>query len=495
MNEHVQAEIPTDNWDEIAAQLAAEAIARRNRPDIDFDDVKAAILARLDDLIDELIPVSSRGKTKGDEFWCCNPTRPDKNPLSFSINTKTGTWYDFSGKQGGNILTLWCQVKGLGDNTEAMFSIAKFLNVPERNRRPEPATKKNEPSRIVATYDYTDLDGTLLYQAVRYDPKDFRQRRPDGRGGWIWSLGDVKRVIYNWPRVRLAKDRDPDDRFVFLCEGEKDADRLNSVCGPATTIAGDGKWTEDCVKALAGYDVAILEDNDEAGRKRARAAAEALRGHAKSTIIIKLPGLPEKGDVSDWLDADPANNGTALLWFCMQEAQRQRKEYEAENPKCEACDHGDSGNTDDRRAGQQHSKTRKKMLELVRAIMSKTVANGCTEGEAMAALAKARELMAAYEISESELGDGEEQTNEAMPDSDLPIIEIKDGQLSALATRAEEMLIDAGVPLDQRGGTLVRPIIETVDASRGRNQGGPAKSPRYCLSSRPHGAARDLGEV
>jgi hypothetical protein len=47
--------------------------------------------------------------------------------------------------------------------------------------------------------------------------------------------------------------------------------------------------------------------------------------------------------------------------------------------------------------------SRKKMLERVRAILSKTMANGCTEGEAMAALEKARELMAAYDISESDL--------------------------------------------------------------------------------------------
>lgn len=48
--------------------------------------------------------------------------------------------------------------------------------------------------------------------------------------------------------------------------------------------------------------------------------------------------------------------------------------------------------------------SRKKMLERVRAILAKTMANGCTEGEAMAALAKAQELMAAYDISEAELG-------------------------------------------------------------------------------------------
>ena len=46
---------------------------------------------------------------------------------------------------------------------------------------------------------------------------------------------------------------------------------------------------------------------------------------------------------------------------------------------------------------------RRKMLERVKALLAKTMANGCTEGEAMAALEKARELMATYEMTESDL--------------------------------------------------------------------------------------------
>lgn len=51
------------------------------------------------------------------------------------------------------------------------------------------------------------------------------------------------------------------------------------------------------------------------------------------------------------------------------------------------------------------TETRQKLLERVKAILAKTMANGCTEAEAMAALAKARELMATYEIDEKELQD------------------------------------------------------------------------------------------
>lgn len=51
-------------------------------------------------------------------------------------------------------------------------------------------------ARLVATYDYRDEGGNLLYQVLRYHPKDFRQRRPDGEGGWSWSVKGVPRVPY-----------------------------------------------------------------------------------------------------------------------------------------------------------------------------------------------------------------------------------------------------------------------------------------------------------
>jgi RecA-family ATPase len=152
--------------------------------------------------------------------------------------------------------------------------------------------------RVVATYDYTDERGGLVYQVLRYDPKDFRQRRPDGRGGWIWKLDDIERVVYRWPELVQYPDA-----TTFIAEGEKDADRLAELGHCATTVAA-GKWTTDCVQALAGRDIIILEDNDGPGRKKAIAAARALRDTAKSIRIVSLPDLAEGGDVSDWLDGD-----------------------------------------------------------------------------------------------------------------------------------------------------------------------------------------------
>jgi hypothetical protein len=168
--------------------------------------------------------------------------------------------------------------------------------------------------RVVAKYDYTEENSTLLYQVVRYDPKDFRQRRPDGNGKWIWNLGETRRVLY-----RLLELLKFPYATVFVCEGEKDADRVASLGHCATTVAS-GKWTEDCIKALAGRDTIILQDNDETGADKALTAAQALHGVAKTIRIVLLPGLKAEDDVSDWLDADPEHAGK-LVDVCFDVAE------------------------------------------------------------------------------------------------------------------------------------------------------------------------------
>jgi len=60
---------------------------------------------------------------------------------------------------------------------------------------------------VDVTYDYVDAQGILLFQTVRQNPKGFRQRRPDGKGGWIWSMGNVPRPLYNLPGVIAAVAR------------------------------------------------------------------------------------------------------------------------------------------------------------------------------------------------------------------------------------------------------------------------------------------------
>lgn len=155
-------------------------------------------------------------------------------------------------------------------------------------------------SRIVAIYPYRDEGGALLFEAVRYDPKKFAQRRPDGKGGHIWNLNGVRRVLYRLPELRAA---DP-THWVFVTEGEKHADRLASHGLIATTNpAGAGKWQYVDDAPLHERRVVILADADEPGRQHAEDVAQRIYGKAAEVRVVHLPGLPLKGDVIDWLDA------------------------------------------------------------------------------------------------------------------------------------------------------------------------------------------------
>ncbi len=189
--------------------------------------------------------------------------------------------------------------------------------------------------RIVATYDYRDEEGRLVYQVVRYAPKDFRQRRPDGTGGWIWNLDGVPPMLYRLPELRAA---DPAE-CVFLVEGEKDADNVAGLGLVATTNAGGAaQWREDFAEALRDRVVILLPDNDEAGCKHAETVAHSLNGVAAEVRVLDLPDLPPKGDVSDWLAAGGTAEelqrlaAEAPLWAPRQEPTGARSEGTGQQP-------------------------------------------------------------------------------------------------------------------------------------------------------------------
>jgi putative DNA primase/helicase len=189
-----------------------------------------------------------------------------------------------------------------GCETEAIVSaVGSRMSDLFPDARPAPPPRRG--ATIAAVYDYRDETNALRFQVVRLEPKGFRQRRPDGGGGWTWSLAGVRRVVYRLPELVAADPNAP----VWIVEGEKDADRLARLGLVATTNPGGaGKWrfvAADAGRVLAGRAVILLPDNDDPGRKHAAEVAAALRDHARSVRILELPGLPPKGDVSTWLDA------------------------------------------------------------------------------------------------------------------------------------------------------------------------------------------------
>lgn len=141
---------------------------------------------------------------------------------------------------------------------------------------------------VAATYPYTDEQGGLLFEVVRYAPKGFSQRRPDGTGGWIWNVEGTRDVLYDFASVLGAAKA---GARIYKTAGEKDADAIKTLGLCATTNrGGEGKFGAHHADQLAGAEVVIVVDKDPTGRATAPQDAALCRGKATSVKLLELPG-------------------------------------------------------------------------------------------------------------------------------------------------------------------------------------------------------------
>lgn len=155
-------------------------------------------------------------------------------------------------------------------------------------------------SKLVATYDYTDISGKLIYQACRYEPKKFIQRRPDGKD-WVYNLKDIPPLPFRLPTVIDAVRA---GKTIFIVEGEKDVLNIEKLGLTATCNSGGaGKWKKQFSQYFSSARVALIADNDDVGRDHVNKVAEMLSKVTDAIFIVNLDGLPEHGDISDWLSS------------------------------------------------------------------------------------------------------------------------------------------------------------------------------------------------
>ncbi|MCU1718856.1 toprim domain-containing protein [Pseudomonas sp. 5P_3.1_Bac2] len=221
------------------------------------------------------------------------------NHGSLAVDLNKGVWHDHECGVGGGVFDLISRETGIVTRSGQLSWLEK-CGLKEPQSKPVPVRPKVVPKpKIETTYAYEDEKSQLLFEVVRFDPKDFRQRKPDGKGGWIWSVKGVRQIPYRLPQLLDA----PPEQTVFVVEGEKDVLSLESLGLVATCNAGGaGKWPDTFNEHFIGRSVVILADNDEPGRKHASKVAANLNLVTQANILC-LPNLPPKGDVSDWLDA------------------------------------------------------------------------------------------------------------------------------------------------------------------------------------------------
>lgn len=168
-----------------------------------------------------------------------------------------------------------------------------------------------KPAGTVATYEYRDENGALLFEVIRTADKKFLQRRPDptAKNGWSYKLGDTRRVLYRLQKVITAV---AEGRVVWIVEGEKDVHTLEAQGMVATCNAGGaGKWKPEYSEVLRDAVVWIVADNDKPGQAHARAIRESLEGIAADITVAEATSGK---DVTDHLQAGHGLEDLDITW-------------------------------------------------------------------------------------------------------------------------------------------------------------------------------------
>jgi len=265
-------------------------------------------------------------KTGARDEWSAKcPCRVDDNNPSLSVGI---------GSQGQVLVTCHrgvpcsldeiCIATGVDPQDLWPETNESVLDKPKRKVEPKqakPAPQKKEPEKLEldTTYDYVNEDGELIMQVLRYRTekgKTFRQRVPDGRGGWSWSTADLEsRPLYRLPEVLAAVAvGEP----IWVVEGEKDADTLAGLgyaatCNPMGADNGSGnKWRPEHSAWLAGAKVRIVSDNDTAGDVHSRYVKSQLEEAGARVKLVRPPDgykdvteMVEAGEDLSILTGDP----------------------------------------------------------------------------------------------------------------------------------------------------------------------------------------------
>lgn len=216
---------------------------------------------------------------------------------SKAVNLGNATWFDFEANEGGGLIDLIQKHKNLSGRELSDYLYNEF-GIGERNIDNKPVSPPPLGSKIVNEYNYINEHGEVTYQVLRFEPKTFKQRHfKDGKT--VWGLKDIEPLPYNLPKILEDKDK-----TIFIVEGEKDADKLNSLGFLATTNSGGSKnWKPSLNKYFKDRRVILISDNDSAGYLHTQTISNHLLREAESLHFISLEGkVADKGDISDFID-------------------------------------------------------------------------------------------------------------------------------------------------------------------------------------------------
>ncbi|MGF7157282.1 toprim domain-containing protein [Bartonella heixiaziensis] len=304
-------------------------------------EIKQKLISQARVIAETLLP---RGYKRGND-WIVGSTRGEAGQsLSVCLSgDKAGLWYDFAEGCGGDLLDLWCAVKGIS-LSQALEEARAFLNLtrpkpfmaPHRSYRRPPTPKGSTPQNLVKTYlnkeRHIPLEILKRYRIGEEGNKIiFPFYKPDGTLALVKerlaqagekakpTAAQCEPILFGWqalypanqphtttdqPHTTIQRAFSSTNRTLVITEGEIDALSLAAYGYPAVSVpfgggsGGKHNWIENEFDHLEAFETIFLAtDMDKPGEEAAREIASRLGRHRCYRVR-----LPQK-DANDCLTA------------------------------------------------------------------------------------------------------------------------------------------------------------------------------------------------
>lgn len=301
---------------------------------LDFKGLNERIMDRILELLAEFCP---GGKRRGVEYCAANINGSPGG--SFSFNTETGLWSDFStGQSGKDFIALYAAQRAI-DMGRAYKELADHIGfqdfpdvVPTRRTNvpsPKPVEPRAAPIPVptapseppdfkhpvfgepVAHWTYRDESGNVLFHVARYEPPDSRKQIVP----WSWDgeRWQMKSLPAPRPLFNLDKIAQSPSGKVLVVEGEKAAVACEQLTNRIVTTwpNGGASWKKANFEPLRGRVVTLWPDADAPGIKCMNALGDYLQTLGCDVTILRVETDGGGFDAADalakgWTHADLA---------------------------------------------------------------------------------------------------------------------------------------------------------------------------------------------
>ncbi|AGF76378.1 toprim domain-containing protein [Bartonella vinsonii] len=302
-------------------------------------EIKQHLISQSSAIAKMLLP---KGQRRGNN-WIIGNTRGEAGQsLSVCLSgEKAGLWYDFAEDRGGDLLDLWCEVKGI-NLSQALEEARTFLNLtrpkpfmaPRRSYHRPTVPTGGTPQNLVKTY-LTKERCIPLEILKRYRIEEEGEKiifpfyKPDGTLALVKerlaqagakpkpTAAHCEPILFGW-QAFFSTDHTPTatnhtpltqalsstKRTIVITEGEIDALSLAAYGYPAVSVpfgggsGGKHNWIENEFDHLESFETIFLAtDMDKPGEEAAREIANRLGRHR--CYRVRLP----RKDANDCLTA------------------------------------------------------------------------------------------------------------------------------------------------------------------------------------------------